>query len=173
MTQRELNKITRKLGNQMAVEYRESTPGLSEQLARRAPLEELRLAHETAIVMDRLPRDAPFRLFRIGWRGAYTIAHGTSSGYSQGCRCEECREAWRLYQKGRYKVRRQALAVVSAANGMRPFVEGTRMIAERAKQIRIQSATDAWVASMDPEATRLKAEIMKMKQRLAELGETE
>jgi len=26
-----------------------------------------------------------------------TSRHGTSSGYTSGCRCEACREAWRVY----------------------------------------------------------------------------
>jgi HNH endonuclease len=42
------------------------------------------------------------RARRRYWPRDYTVPHGTVCGYNtRRCRCAECREAWRLYFKGR------------------------------------------------------------------------
>jgi hypothetical protein len=184
LTQRELNKATRKFGNQAAIEYRDAHAGISEQTARRAALEELRAALEAAIVFDSLPKDAPFKAFRIGWRGAYTINHGAPGGYSQGCRCDLCKEAWRVYQAGRYRKRRQALAAIKSGKANAPFVEGTRGLLDRAEALELERAVTAWIGSMGQaphcktckcttEADRLREVMNKARAKLAELGELE
>lgn len=33
---------------------------------------------------------------------------GTTTGYTGGCRCRDCRDAWAVYQRG-YKARRAAM----------------------------------------------------------------
>lgn len=162
MTLKELNTKTKKCGKAAALAYQRTQPGMSFEMACRAPLEDLRASFEGVKLLDELPEHAGFKPFRIGWRGPYTITHGTPAGYSAGCRMECCKVAWRVYSKKRRVARQQELVEGSSKEGW-----------ERQRAADVLAATDAWVASMDPEAVRLKAEIMKMKQRLAELGEAE
>ena len=49
--------------------------------------------------------------------------HGTRRGYNDGCRCDDCKDAQRLYQQ-RYRERRRSLSPVTnvtpAASSLRP-----------------------------------------------------
>lgn len=53
--------------------------------------------------------------------------HGTTTGYSYGCRCEACRDAWRSYQRGYTgpRVGAEALERVYAALEHEADMDGT------------------------------------------------
>jgi len=102
---------------------RADDPGVTMEQVRRVPLDKVRQFFEQAKFVQSIPEHARFKPYRIGWRGPYTITHGTTSGYSQGCRCEPCKKAATAYHKARReKVRRE-----SAVAQMRPYVEGTAL----------------------------------------------
>ena len=48
-----------------------------------------------------------------------TTGHGTYWKYSAGCRCDDCREAWRVYTTNRREERKALVA----AEGLPPWVE--------------------------------------------------
>jgi len=56
------------------------------------------------VTAHRIPRDpdAPRHGYTREPHAMPERAHGTASGYtSWGCRCDECRGAWRVYAAGR------------------------------------------------------------------------
>lgn len=54
---------------------------------------------------------AKMQCFRAGWRGTANLKkHGTVSAYASGCRCEDCRETWRIRGKQRRELKKAEAA---------------------------------------------------------------
>lgn len=125
MTVKELYKVTKRQGNLDVSDFMKLEESrklsMTVEQARRAPLDKVRMMFELSKLDESLPEHASFKPYRIGWRGAYTISHGTASGYSQGCRCQRCKEASTQYHRDR----RQRVRTANAAEQLKKFTAGT------------------------------------------------
>lgn len=152
MTFSELNSITKRAGNLAVREWAamkanltpDTVPLANIQEARRAPVSAIKEAFIARSEFELIPDGASFRHFRTGWRGSELVTHGKSTSYSLGCRCNDCREAWRQYQKKR----RDRKTTETAQQQIEHAKNGTRTLIERGQAIEAQKAIDAWVASM-------------------------
>src|SRR5277367_1581877 len=124
MTAKELRSLSRKQGNADVKEFMKlvENKGMTVEQSRRAPLAAIRSQFELSKYAELLPGYAPFTPYRKGWRGAYTITHGTPSGYSQGCRLECCRSAWTAYRRQARVKKRAELA----GNFTNKYLDGSR-----------------------------------------------
>lgn len=89
--------LLRKLGHDAMVKYAERDEEPLEK-ARRAVMAIVKSEFDDLIAAGVLPKGLLIREFRIGWRGVIDFTHGKPSGYTRGCRCRPCSNAWRKYQ---------------------------------------------------------------------------
>lgn len=105
-----------------------------------------RVAFDACIASGELVKGVKYMWFREGWRGS-ALNHGTPSAYTQGCRCYECRNAWRQYYLDRKKKKQLALAgekMDLAAEHTARMIEGQEralaVIAETEFRLRVAVA---------------------------------
>lgn len=144
----ETNKLSKRLGNEEAKKYAD-TNHLGELQARRVAISVIHDIFRELKAFTILPDHASVLPFRKGWRGVYTINHGTAAGYSQGCREKCCKDAWRVYQAARREENRRMMLENTLERKKEAFAGLAVVVANEQHMAEVQIAVDKWVKGIE------------------------